>query len=66
MASWVSADGVVSLLLDDEFGSSEAESNERDLQESSTDMNETVFFFNILLQIFHYKQHFCKTLDFSL
>ncbi len=38
MASWLSADGVVSLLLDDEFGLSEAESNERVLQESSTDV----------------------------
>ncbi len=38
MASWWSADGIVSLLLDDEFGLSEAESDERDLQESSTDV----------------------------
>ncbi len=38
MASWLSADGVVSLLFDDEFGLSEAESDERDLQESSTDI----------------------------
>ncbi len=36
MASWLSADGVVSLLFDDEFRLSEAESDERDLQESST------------------------------
>ncbi len=39
MASWLSADGVVSLL-------SEAESDERDLQESSTD----VFAFTLDLQ----------------
>ncbi len=38
MASWLSADGVVSLLLDDEFGLSEAESDEGNLQESSTDI----------------------------
>ncbi len=38
MASWLSADGVVSLLFDDKFGLSEAESDERDLQESSTDI----------------------------
>ncbi len=38
MASCLSADGVVSLLLDDKFGLSEAESDERDLQESSTDI----------------------------
>ncbi len=38
MASWLSADGVVSLLFDDKFGLSEAESDERDLQESSTDV----------------------------
>ncbi len=38
MASWLSADGVVSLLFDDEFGLSEAESDERDLQKSSTDI----------------------------
>ncbi len=28
-------------------------------------LNVTVFL-NILLQIFHYKQNFCNTLDFSL
>ncbi len=38
MALWLSVDGVVSLLFDDEFGLSEAESDERDLQESSTDI----------------------------
>ncbi len=38
MASWLSADGVVSLLFDNEFGLSEAESDERDLQESNTDV----------------------------
>ncbi len=38
MASWLSADGVVSLLFDDKFRLSEAESDERDLQESSTDI----------------------------
>ncbi len=38
MASSLSADGVVSLLFDDEFELSEVESNERGLQESSTDI----------------------------
>ncbi len=38
MASRLSADGVISLLFDDEFGLSEAESDEGDLQESSTDI----------------------------
>ncbi len=38
MASWLSADGVVSLMFNGEFGLSEVESNERDLQESSTDI----------------------------
>ncbi len=38
MASWLSTDGVVSLMFNGEFGLSEVESNERDLQESSTDI----------------------------
>ncbi len=38
MASRLSADGVISLLFDDEFGLSEVESDEGDLQESSTDI----------------------------
>ncbi len=36
--AWLSADGVVSLLFDDEFGLSEVESDERDLQDGSTDV----------------------------
>ncbi len=46
MASWLSADGVISLLFDDEFGLVEAERDVRDLQESSTD----VFAFTLDLQ----------------
>ena len=34
----LSADGVISLMLDDEFGLSEAESDEEEKQESDTDI----------------------------
>ena len=38
MASRLIADGVISSLFDDEFGLSKAESDEGNLQESSTDI----------------------------